>query len=94
MGATVYTLADEASDEASATLAERHDRADLLAGVDLTEQDDLVAVVLMDMARTETRPRIDALAAAGPNDISTKNKDNNRITSIISKKIFIMRQGF
>ena len=64
VGATVYTLADEASDEASATLAERHDRADLLAGVDLTEQDDLVAVVLMDMARTETRPRIDALASA------------------------------
>lgn len=64
VGATVYTLSDEASDAASATLAERHDRADLLAGVDLSEQDDLVAVVLMDMARTETAPRIDALAGA------------------------------
>ncbi|MFN5996826.1 MAG: N-acetylmuramoyl-L-alanine amidase [Paracoccaceae bacterium] len=63
-GATVYTLADEASDEATAALAERHDRDDLLAGVDLTAQDDVVAEVLMDMARTETLPRTERLAAA------------------------------
>lgn len=61
-GATVYHLAEEASDEASRTLAERHDRDDLLAGVDLTQQDDLVATILMDMARTETNPRVLALA--------------------------------
>lgn len=64
VGATLYTLSDEASDAAAKTLAERHDRADLLAGVDLTEQDDLVATVLMDMARTETMPRVDRLALA------------------------------
>lgn len=67
-GATVYTLAAEANDAASATLAARHDRDDLLAGVDLRQQDDLVAEVLLDMARTETSPRIarlsDALVAA------------------------------
>lgn len=63
-GATVYTLAEEASDEASAALAERHDRDDLLAGVDLSDQDDVVAEVLMDMARTETAPRTERLAAA------------------------------
>lgn len=63
-GATVYTLAEGASDEASAALAERHDRDDLLAGVDLSEQDDVVADVLMDMARTETQPRTERLAAA------------------------------
>ena len=63
-GATVYTLADTATDEASAALAERHDRADLLAGVDLSEQDDLVATVLMEMARTDTTPRADRLADA------------------------------
>lgn len=63
-GATVYTLAEEASDEAAAALAERHDRDDLLAGVDLSEQDDVVAEVLMDMARTETAPRTDRLAKA------------------------------
>ena len=64
VGATLYTLSDEASDAAAAALAERHDRDDLLAGVDLTEQDDLVAAVLMDMARAETTPRTDRLAQA------------------------------
>ncbi|MDA5094457.1 N-acetylmuramoyl-L-alanine amidase [Aliiroseovarius sp. KMU-50] len=63
-GATVYTLSKEASDLASEKLAERHDRADLLAGVDLSEQDDEVALVLMGLARTETAPRSDALADA------------------------------
>ena len=63
-GATVYTLAADASDAASAALAERHDRDDLLAGIDLTDQDDLVAEVLMDMARVETMPRTERLAAA------------------------------
>lgn len=62
VGATVYTLSDEASDAAAAALAERHDRDDLLAGVDLSDQDDTVALVLMDMARTETAPRTERLA--------------------------------
>lgn len=56
-GATVYLLDEEASDNASQALAERHDRADLLAGVDLEGHDDAVASVLMDLARTETQPR-------------------------------------
>lgn len=64
VGATLYSLSADASNAASAALAERHDRDDLLAGVDLTAQDDLVATVLMDMARTETMPKIDRLAAA------------------------------
>ncbi len=63
-GSTVYLLADAASDAASARLAERHDRADLLAGIDLAGQDDVVATVMMDMARTETQPRSERLAAA------------------------------
>ena len=61
-GATVYTMSETASDLASQKLAERHDRADLLAGVDLTAQDDVVASVLMDLARTETQPRSERLA--------------------------------
>ncbi len=63
-GATVYTLSEDASDVASQALAERHDREDLLAGVDLTHTGDEVALVLMDMARTETQPRADKLADA------------------------------
>lgn len=63
-GATIYTLSEEATDEAAQTLAERHDRDDLLAGVDLTAQDDLIARVLIDMARLETTPRTGRLAQA------------------------------
>lgn len=63
-GASVYTLSEEASDAASKTLAERHERADLLAGVDLSQTDDGVALVLMDLARTETAPRAERLADA------------------------------
>ncbi len=61
-GATVYTLSDEASDAASATLAERHDRADILSGVDLSGADDEVTDVLLDLARLETQPRTERLA--------------------------------
>jgi N-acetylmuramoyl-L-alanine amidase len=63
-GSTVYTLSAEASDEVAARLAERHDRADLLAGVDLSGEGDLIAAILMDLARTETAPRSARLAAA------------------------------
>ncbi|MCV2870451.1 N-acetylmuramoyl-L-alanine amidase [Defluviimonas sp. WL0002] len=62
-GATIYKLALDASERAAGLLAERHDRADLLAGVDLVNQDDVLATVLMDMTRLETTPRTDRLAA-------------------------------
>ena len=61
-GTTVYTLSDEASDEASKYLAENQNRADLLAGVDLTQQSDAVATTLMELARVETQSRSDLLA--------------------------------
>nr|MCU0911823.1 N-acetylmuramoyl-L-alanine amidase [Paracoccaceae bacterium] len=63
-GATIFTLSETASDEAAAALAERHDRADLLSGVDLSGQDDAIAAVLMDIARLDTQPRSEALADA------------------------------
>ncbi|KIC19093.1 N-acetylmuramoyl-L-alanine amidase [Leisingera sp. ANG-DT] len=63
-GSTVYTLSKEASDAASAKLAERHLRGDLLSGTDLRQADDGVTAVMLDLARQETQPRSDALAAA------------------------------
>ncbi len=78
-GATIYTLSADASDDAAAALAERHDRDDLLAGVDLSGQDDLVATVLMDMARTETTPRIDRLALALETAIQAADLKMHRI---------------
>src|SRR6056297_1058143 len=61
-GITVYTLAETATDEASLRLAERHDKNDLLAGVSVAEPGDEIALVLMDLARTDTGPRSAALA--------------------------------
>ncbi|MEM6941425.1 MAG: N-acetylmuramoyl-L-alanine amidase [Pseudomonadota bacterium] len=63
-GATIYTLSDEASDTATALLAARHNRTDLLAGVNLDGAEDQIAKVLMDLARQETAPRALALAEA------------------------------
>ena len=63
-GASVYTLNDQAQGTASARMAERHERGDLVAGLDLNGQSDRVAGVLMDLARLETGPASDRLADA------------------------------
>jgi N-acetylmuramoyl-L-alanine amidase len=63
-GATVHVLSRDASDVASAKLAERHNRDDLLAGADLSATDDVVTDVLLDLARQETWPRTKSLALA------------------------------
>ncbi|SEN41777.1 N-acetylmuramoyl-L-alanine amidase [Paracoccus alcaliphilus] len=61
-GATVYVWNPASNDLAARLLAERHDRDDLLAGVDLTGHDDALATVLMDFARTDTHPRSENMA--------------------------------
>lgn len=63
-GATVYTLSADEGDALTAELVERQDRADLLMGLDLGGSGDAVAGVLVDLARRETAPRAEALAAA------------------------------
>ncbi len=63
-GTTVYTLSETASDEATAKLALRHDRGEILFGVDLSGADDEVSGILIDLARLETTPRSKELASA------------------------------
>lgn len=63
-GGSVYTLNEEGADRAADRMAERHERGDLLAGVDLSGQGDRVATVLMDMARAETAPQSQRFADA------------------------------
>ena len=77
-GATVHVLSPEASDVASAKLAERHDRSDLLAGVDLSDADDRVTGILLDLARQETQPRSDALAQALVDGMENQGGPMNR----------------
>lgn len=54
-GASVYTLSETATDAESAHLAEKENKADLIAGVDLSEESDEVAGILFDLAQRETR---------------------------------------
>lgn len=54
-GATVYTLSEKASDIEAAQLAETENRADIVAGVDLSREPDEVAGILFDLAQRETR---------------------------------------
>jgi N-acetylmuramoyl-L-alanine amidase len=53
-GMTVYTLSDKASDAESEALAQRENKADLIAGVDLTDESPEVASILIDLAQRET----------------------------------------
>jgi N-acetylmuramoyl-L-alanine amidase len=54
-GASVYTLSETASDAEAARLAEIENRADVIAGVDLTAEPDDVADILIDLAQRETK---------------------------------------
>ncbi|HET9686488.1 MAG TPA: N-acetylmuramoyl-L-alanine amidase [Pseudolabrys sp.] len=54
-GATIYTLSENASDAEAARLAETENKADVIAGVDLTSEPDDVANILVDLAQRETK---------------------------------------
>jgi N-acetylmuramoyl-L-alanine amidase len=54
-GASVYTLSETASDAEAARLAESENKADVIAGVDLTAEPDDVANILVDLAQRETK---------------------------------------
>ena len=54
-GATIYTLSDHASDVEAERLAESENKADAIAGVNLTEEPTDVADILIDLAQRETR---------------------------------------
>lgn len=54
-GATIYTVADRASDVEAQHLADKENRADLLAGYNLAQQPDDVANILFDLAHRETK---------------------------------------
>lgn len=53
-GASIYTLSNTASDAQTAKLAARENRADLIAGVDLSHEDKEVANILIDLAMRDT----------------------------------------
>ena len=62
-GLSVYTLSERASDKEAAELAERENKADLIAGVDLTHESKEVTNILIDLAQRETMNQSARLAS-------------------------------
>ena len=54
-GATVYTLSDTPSDPQAARVAAEENHADVIAGVNLKDEPDDVAGILLDLAQRETK---------------------------------------
>jgi N-acetylmuramoyl-L-alanine amidase len=54
-GATVYTLSETATDSEAAKLADDENKADLIAGVDLSSEPEEVADILIDLTQRETK---------------------------------------
>jgi N-acetylmuramoyl-L-alanine amidase len=61
-GTAVYTLSGKASDKEAEALAGKENRADIIAGVDLSHEPDDVTFILIDLAQRETMNRSIAFA--------------------------------
>jgi N-acetylmuramoyl-L-alanine amidase len=53
-GLSIYTLSTNASDSEAAALADRENKADLIAGIDLSHESQEVVSILIDLAQRET----------------------------------------
>jgi N-acetylmuramoyl-L-alanine amidase len=56
-GASVYTLSEAGSDKEAAALAAKENQSDIIAGVDLSNEDTPVASILIDLAQRDTMNR-------------------------------------
>ena len=54
-GTSIYTLSDKASDKVTAMLAERENKVDLIAGIDIKKVDNEVFSILLDLQRRDTK---------------------------------------
>lgn len=73
-GASVYTLSERASDKEAQALAERENKADLIAGVDLSETSDDLNFILLDMAQRDTNNQSSRFAETLVKDMSRSSK--------------------
>ena len=53
-GASVYTLSENASDKEAAALAAKENKADIIGGINLSDQPEVVSKILIDLAQRET----------------------------------------
>lgn len=75
-GSAVYTLSEKASDSEAQELAEKENKADLIAGVDLTYETPEVTSILIDLAQRESMNQSARFAA-------TLVKELRRITKVL-----------
>ncbi|MGE5953276.1 MAG: N-acetylmuramoyl-L-alanine amidase family protein, partial [Qipengyuania vulgaris] len=62
-GASIYTLSQEASSRAAALFAQRENDSDVLDGVDLSEQNETVGDILVELSQRRTQERSAQFAA-------------------------------
>ncbi len=62
-GGSVYTLSENASDKEAAALASKENKSDVIAGIDLSDENSLVQSILIDLAQRETMNLSATLAA-------------------------------
>ncbi|MEC7029150.1 MAG: N-acetylmuramoyl-L-alanine amidase [Pseudomonadota bacterium] len=75
-GASIYTLSEKASDSQTAKLAERENKADIIAGADLSHEDKQVADILISLAMRDTMNQSKFLANTM---VSSLNKSGIRL---------------
>jgi len=73
-GASIYTLSERASSKEAQALAERENKADLIAGVDLSDKADDLSFILLDMAQRDTLNQSSRFAETLVRDISLSSK--------------------
>jgi len=73
-GPSVYTLSEKASDREAAELAEKENKADLIAGLDLTHESPEVTNILIDLAQRETMNQSAHFAAGMIKELKRETK--------------------
>jgi N-acetylmuramoyl-L-alanine amidase len=77
-GAAVYTLSETASDAEAARLAEAENKADVIAGVDLSAEANEVGNILIDLAQRETQNRSVVFARSIVGELAGKGSLHTR----------------
>jgi N-acetylmuramoyl-L-alanine amidase len=73
-GLSVYTLSEKASDKEAAELADRENKSDLIAGIDLSHESEEVTNILIDLAQRETMNQSARLASLLVDELKTRVK--------------------
>ena len=68
-GTTLYTVSDKASDAVADALAQKENRADIIAGMDLGKQKEEVANALITLAQRESKSQAMLFARKAVNEI-------------------------